>query len=225
MDNKLKNESVKIQSLPLDGGCLRVVLNTANGDIDCLFHPTEETRGVIFVSGALGGFDGPSFGVFTTLSWELLGQGINSLRLHYHLPGDFDQCVLDTLIGVRFLEQRGIDRIALVGHSFGGAVAIMAAIRSPLVKTVVGLSSQTAGLHDVDQLSPKPLLLIHGDRDRNLPVRCSQDIHRWAKEPKELVIYQGSGHFLRECRGELHDLLQTWLINKLGEDSALPAGS
>ena len=199
----------------MGSGCSQVVLGTPSGDIECIFHPADKYLGVIWVSGALGGFDGPSFGIFASLSRELVSEGINSLRLNYRFPGDFDQCVLDVLVGIRFLEQRGIEKVALVGHSFGGAVAIMAGTMSNRVKAVVGLSSQTAGAQRANELSPIPLLLIHGDRDQNLPARCSQDIYNWAGEPKELVIYEGSGHFLRECKEELHDLLKTWLMDKL----------
>ena len=94
----------------------------------------------------------------------------------------------------------------------------MAGTMSPQVKAVVGLSSQTFGAHQVSELSPRPLLLIHGERDRNLPARCSLDIYKWAKEPKELVIYKGCGHFLRECHQELHDLFKGWLVDKLGRE-------
>jgi pimeloyl-ACP methyl ester carboxylesterase len=142
-------------------------------------------------------------------------EGISSLRLNYRLPGDFDECVLDVLAGIEFLSRKGIDKVALVGHSFGGAVAIMAGTMSPLVKAVIGLSSQTYGAQRVAELSPRPLLLIHGERDRNLPARCSQLIYQWAKEPKELVIYKGCGHFLRECHQELQVQLQSWLVEKL----------
>ena len=215
MDNNVKHEFISVQSIPMGSGCSQVVLGTPSGDIECIFHPADKYLGVIWVSGALGGFDGPSFGIFASLSRELVSEGINSLRLNYRFPGDFDQCVLDVLVGIRFLEQRGIEKAALVGHSFGGAVAIMAGTMSNRVKTVVGLSSQTAGAQRANELSPIPLLLIHGDRDQNLPARCSQDIYNWAGEPKELVIYEGSGHFLRECKEELHDLLKTWLMDKL----------
>jgi fermentation-respiration switch protein FrsA (DUF1100 family) len=92
----------------------------------------------------------------------------------------------------------------------------MAGTLSPDVKAVVGLSSQTYGAQDVAKLAPKPLLLIHGERDRNLPVKCSHLIYEWANEPKEIVIYKGSGHFLRECHQELHDLLKAWLVDKVG---------
>jgi alpha/beta superfamily hydrolase len=167
------------------------------------------------VCGALGGLDGPSFGIFVSVSQSLVSEGTSSLRLNYRFPGDFDECVLDVLVGIQFLEQKGKNTIALVGHSFGGAVVIQAGTMSPRVKAVIGVSSQTYGAQQVAKLAPRPLLLIHGQRDRNLSVRCSQQIYEWAKEPKELVIYKGCGHFLRECHQELHDLLRSWLIDKL----------
>jgi pimeloyl-ACP methyl ester carboxylesterase len=170
---------------------------------------------VIWVCGARGGLDGPSFGIFAELAQELVSLGISSLRLDYRLPGVFDECVLDVLAGIEFLEQKGLKEVALVGHSFGGAAVIKAGTLSNCVRAVVGLSSQTSGAQGVAQLYPRPLLLIHGERDRNLPVRCSQLIYQWAREPKELVIYQGCGHFLRQCHNELHDLLLNWLVGKL----------
>ena len=221
----MKLELIDVQSLPLGSDRAHVILTTSNGEIECVFRPAEGAGGVIWVCGALGGFDGPSFGIFATLSQTLQSEGISSLRLNYRFPGDFDQCVLDVLVGVRFLQQKGVDNIALVGHSFGGAVVIMAGTMSPRVKAVVGLSSQTLGAQRVNELSPRPLLLIHGERDRNLSVRCSENIYEWANEPKELVIYKGCGHFLRECHQELHDLLKDWLVDKLGGRPRPESGS
>jgi len=220
MDNETMLRLTSVKSQPLDGGLARVILRTSDGDMEGMFHPAEGDGGVIWVSGALGGFDGPSFGIFTVLSHELVSEGIGSLRLNYRFPGDFDRCVLDVLVGVDFLQQQGASNVALVGHSFGGAVVIQAGTMSPQVKAVAGLSSQTFGAQRVSKLSPIPLLLIHGSRDRNLPALCSQNIYEWAREPKELMIYNGSGHFLRECRDELHDLLRSWLVDKLGQDTA-----
>jgi hypothetical protein len=205
------------QTALLPGNVKRVIINTSQGDIPCLFHHCEgETGGVIWVGGALGGVDGPSYNIFSSLSEELVEEGISSLRLHYRIPGDLEECVLDTLMGVRFLERLNITRVALIGHSFGGAVVIMAGALSPKVTAVVGLSSQTLGAQLVGRISPKPLLLVHGERDRNCPVKCSHLIYEWANEPKELVIYPTSGHFLRECHDELHDLLKSWLVDKAG---------
>jgi alpha/beta superfamily hydrolase len=224
MGDIIEHSLVEVFRLPLDTGQTRVILRNTKGDIEGIFHRAEGPAGVVWVSGSLGGLDGPSFGIFETLSATLVKYGTSSLRLDYRLPGDFDQCVHDVLVGVNFLKQSGVDYIALVGHSFGAAVVIMAATMSTEVKAVVGLSSQTYGTHRVSELSPKPLLLIHGDRDRNLPVRSSWHIFERAKEPKDIVIYKGSGHFLRECRQELYDLLRSWLIDKLktkGQDICL----
>jgi hypothetical protein len=192
-----------------------VIINTKDGDIACILHTAVGNRGIIWVCGALGGLDGPSFGVFRTVSEQLVANNLTSLRLHYRLPGNFEECVVDVLTGINFLVGKGVKKIALVGHSFGGAVVIQAGTMSPFVKAVVGLSSQTAGVQNVAKLSPRPLLLIHGERDRNLPARCSQYIYQLAKEPKELFIYKNNGHFLRENHKEILEQLKSWLIDKL----------
>lgn len=218
MDNRFYLKLTGVQTESLDNNQVRVILDTPDGNMDGIFHSAEGTSAVIWVCGALGGLDGPSFGIFVDVSQSLVSEGISSLRLNYRFPGDFGECVLDVLVGVQFLEQKGKNTIALVGHSFGGAVVIQAGTMSPQVKAVIGISSQTYGAHQVAKLAPRPLLLIHGQRDRNLPVRSSQLIYEWAREPKELVIYKGCGHFLRECHQELHDLLRSWLVSKLKVD-------
>ncbi len=193
----------------------QIVLSTPRGNIECVFHRAASTVGVIWLCGALGGLDGPSFGIFKTLAEQLVEDNINSLRLHYSQPGKFEECVADTLAGVDWLAKKKIAKIALVGHSFGGAVAIQAGTMSPLVSAVVGLASQTYGAQRAILLSPRPLLLIHGERDRNLPASCSQLIYQWAKEPKEIHILKNNGHFLREAHEELLVQLRDWLVAKL----------
>ena len=122
---------------------------------------------------------------------------------------------MDTLVGVSFLTGTGHSEVALVGHSFGGAVVISAAPFSPDVKAVVALSSQTFGARDADRVSPRPLLVAHGEADTRLPSFCSEQIYSWAKEPKKLVLYPGAGHGLTECKDELRDMLRDWLREKL----------
>ena len=209
-------EITSVQSHVLENKQEQVVINTTEGKIECILHLADGDCAVIWVCGALGGTDGPSFGIFRILSEKLVDDGLTSLRLNYRLPGDFDECVLDVLTGVDYLKSRGKNKIVLVGHSFGGAVVIEAGVMSPDVKAVVGLSSQTYGVKQVAELSPRPLLLIHGERDRNLSVRCSQYIYEWAREPKELVIYKNNGHFLRESHKELQAKLKEWILDKFG---------
>ena len=198
----------------------RVTLRTSEGDIYGIYHAAVGEASVVWVCGARGGTGGPSNGIYNELCRDLTTVGISSLQLDYRYPGEFEECVQDVLMGAEFLSRRRRERIGLVGHSFGGAVVIMAGARSQLVSAVVGLSSQTFGATSVTDLAPRPLLLVHGDRDAILSPECSRNIYEWADEPKELVIYPGNGHLLDECHDELRGLLNTWLAEKLNGSTA-----
>jgi len=200
-----------------------IMIMTSRGSIFSLFHPTATLESaVIWVWGARGGVSGPAGGIFTRLSEELAEDGVASLRVDYRVPNHLPECVLDTLAAVALLEGVGFKRIAIVGHSFGGAVAIAAAQFSPLVKAVVGLSSQSAGAEGVASLSPRPLLMVHGMEDSTVPPRSTQSIFDEAKEPKEVKWYEGASHGLTECKDQLHDLLKGWLIKNLRDGAAAP---
>ena len=193
-----------------------LLIRTDRGEVRAILHEAQVAtrKGIVWVWGVRGGFDGPADSVYRSVAEELKGE-ITSLRVDYRHPTEFDECVYDALAGVAYLELRGCDTLAVVGHSLGGAVVISAAPGSPLVRAVVALSSQTLGAGNVADVSPVPLLLVHGANDRNLPVQCSQTIYELAEEPKELVIYPGAGHGLRQCKDEVRSLLRGWLIEKL----------
>jgi len=199
-----------------DDGSHLVSIRTSRGDIPAIMHLCEGgEEAIIWVCGAIGGFDGPAEGIYASLGQALVESGVTSLRLNYRLPNEFEECVLDTLGGVSFLKGIGASGVALVGHSFGGAVVIAAGGLSPNVKAVAALSSQTRGATGAGQLSPRPLLLVHGEEDTRLPPTCSQLIYDWAQTPKELVLIPGAGHSLRERREDLYNLLKQWLVVNL----------
>ena len=202
-----------------------VLLRTTRGDIRAILHhdPPEgggqagkTSRAIVWVWGARGGFAGPAGGVYRDLAEELKGE-ITSLRLDYRQPNVLHECVMDALAGVSFLTGTGHSEIALVGHSFGGAVVISAAPFSESVKAVSALSSQTYGAQGAARVSPRPLFLAHGGADSRLPPRCSEQIYEWAREPKELVIYPDAEHGLSECQDELRAALRDWLRANLRE--------
>jgi hypothetical protein len=198
-----------------DGGeTLRLM--TSLGDIRCRLHRGENANGaaVVWVFGAGGGLGGPAGGVYERLAVRLRARGVSSLQVDYRYAGHLEMSVLDTLAGVSFLE--GIElaapgRVALVGHSFGGAVVIAAGVLHPSVAAVAALSSQTFGTETVNRMGEKPLLLIHGEDDEVLPDDCSRDIYRRARGPKNLILYPGCRHGLDQCRDDLGRDLTAWL--------------
>jgi alpha-beta hydrolase superfamily lysophospholipase len=194
-----------------------VVLSTERGDIIARYHAAEAGAvarcGVVWVGGSGGGLDGPAGGLYPAACRRLQQAGVAGLRLHYRLPNQLEECVLDTLLGVEFLVQQGIEKVALVGHSFGGAVVISAAAVSERVHAVVPMSTQTYGTSLASQVAPRAMLLVHGTEDTVLPDTCSRQVYRMSREPKELVLFQGAGHGLDECRDELLDLLVRWIPN------------
>ncbi len=195
-------------------------LATPAGEIRCRLHnaPGAEA-GIVWVFGAGGGLGGPAGGLYERLASVFQPKGIASLQVDYRRPGNLKPCVEDTLTGTAFLEGAGIRRVVLVGHSFGGAVVINAGAISPAVVAVAALSSQSYGAGAVGELSPKPLLLMHGEDDEVLPPSSSVRLYHAAREPKKLLLYPGCLHGLDQCREEIDRDLSEWLSAVLGAGS------
>ena len=190
----------------------RLVLRTSRGDIAGQFTVCEGGTGAaVMVGGASGGLDGPAGSIYPRLAEALRANQVSTLRLHYRHPGEFEESVLDVLGALSFLKGIGAERVVVIGHSFGGAVAIRAGVLAPIVSGVVAMSSQLYGADDVAQLSPRPLLLVHGMEDQVLEATASETIYAWAEEPKRLVLYADAGHSLIQCQSELYDLLTEWI--------------
>ena len=200
-----------------EAGELALEIETTHGTIPGALHPCEGKSGcAIFIGGtAAGGGDGPAGGVYLRLGRELVAEGVTSLRVGYRDPGEFNECVLDTLAACSFLKGIGAERAVIVGHSFGGAVAIKAGGLALLATAVAALSSQRFGTAEVGSLG-KPLLLVHGSADSVLLPRASEDIFERAVEPKRLVILEGAGHGLSEAADEVHSLLRDFITDAVG---------
>lgn len=193
-------------------GARPIKIQTTRGVIPLILHPSPiPGRAAVCVSGAIGGFDGPAK-LYARLGMNLPTDGITIARVNYRQPNEFGECVLDTMAALSFLKATGNTRVAVLGHSFGGAVAINAGSLSPLVTTVVAISSQLAGAHPVAELAPKPLLLIHGTADTILPHRCSEMLFERAGDPKTLKLFPDAGHRLGEVGDDLLTLVSDWLI-------------
>lgn len=49
----------------------------------------------------------------------------------------------------------------------------------------------------VDKISPRPLLLVHGEEDDLVPVEHARRLYQQAGEPKKLLLLPDAGHRLR----------------------------
>ena len=195
---------------------------TSRGSFNAILHRAPDTdRAVIWVCGASGGFGGPGPGTYARMAEKFVGEGITSLRLDYRQPNDVFECAMDLLAGVAYLKSADHKPVVVVGHSFGGAVVIAAGANSAHIKGVVALSPQTYGAGMAGQVAPRRLLVVHGKADTRLAFSCGQQIYDMAREPKELVLYEGAEHRLEECRDDLEELLGKWIPETLATEIAL----
>jgi fermentation-respiration switch protein FrsA (DUF1100 family) len=179
---------------------------------DGRLHPATSGDGaVLWVFGSGGGLGGPAGGVYARLGASLVSRGVTSLELDYRRLRDLESCVADVLAGVAHLEGLGRKRIVLVGHSFGGRVVIEAALRAPSVVAVAALSSVDVEPGVVERLSPRSLLLLHGEADEVVPSSVSVGLFKRAGDPKSLLLYPECLHGLDSCGSAIDRDLASWI--------------
>jgi alpha/beta superfamily hydrolase len=189
---------------------MQLAIMTPRGKVTGLYHPAEgATSAVVMVGGALGGVAGPS-GAYPALAQRLQAAEIAALRLDYREPEHMNECVYDLDAGVDELRRRGLKRFALVGWSFGGAVAMNSGVAHSDVLGVATLASQTAGTAAVSRLAPRSLLLLHGTAYQVLPDWCSRYLYEEAGEPKRLILCEGDGHEFSHSHAEVVQILFEW---------------
>jgi predicted alpha/beta hydrolase family esterase len=165
--------------------------------------------------GAMGGLLGPAGGLYQRLGETWAARGVPVLRVSYRQANDLDTCCLDVAAAVQLAVGTGAERVVVMGHSFGGAVAVRVAVGlDPLVAGVVTFASQSAGCEVAGSLHGKPLLLFHGDRDEILPFESSEMV-RMLAGAGELVRLPGDGHLLGESADVLWERLEEWLPDVL----------
>lgn len=207
-----------VRRIPQPGEAYDLVeIETDRGTTFCRYYEAEGARdGLVMVGGTGGGFDTPGRELYPRLAKDLKNDRISTLRVRYRHPADLVESTVDTVLGLRYLESRGVRAIGLVGHSFGGAVVIQAAASDPAVRAVVAISTQEAGTGPVAELAGRAaVFLVHGDADPVIPHRSSEEVYRRAGEPKRLVIYEGADHILDEVAESLYVEVKAWLLKHL----------
>jgi len=207
------------QNVMLTPTLRHIEMYTMKGLLSALWHePTTDlfSAGVVTCGGAMGGLLGPGEGLYHELGQILSARGVPTLRVSYRRPNDMDACCVDVAAAVQLLVGSGVERVVIMGHSFGGAVAVRVAVALPdIVAGVVTFSTQSAGCEIAGGLNGRPLLLFHGDKDEILPVEASEVVKAIAGHG-DLHIMSSDGHLLTHSQQAMLDILLPWLDEVLG---------
>lgn len=205
---------------------LPVALPTRAGEAAGRWFPARDGHAAVaLVGGVGGGWDSPADGLYPRLARELPAHGIAVLRVRWREPGAPAECRLDLRAGIDFLRRHGYGAQGVVGHSFGGAVAVQAAAGAEEVRTAVLIATQAYGAEPAAELGARcSLLLVHGTADRVLPSQASAYVHSIATGPKRMVLVEGGSHTLDEHAALVHAEVRTWLAGALPRKPAGSAG-
>ena len=170
---------------------------------------------IVACGGAMGGLLGPADGLYQELGDSWATRGVPVLRVSYRRPNDLDMCSLDVAAAVQLAADAGAQRVVVMGHSFGGAVAVRVGVVMDEVAGVVTFATQSAGCEMAAGLRGRPLLLFHGDMDEILPMQSSEIVAAMAGSG-EVVVCEGDGHLLSNSGAEMLMRLEEWLPQVLG---------
>jgi alpha/beta superfamily hydrolase len=164
--------------------------------------------------------------VVTGVTQGLVEKGFAALRFNFRgvgrSEGNFDNGVgevedvrgaIDFLAGSNAPE---IEKLYLVGYSFGAWVGLQAALNEERVKSIVGISPPTS-IFDFKflQSSRLPKLIIFGDKDFFSPYETTVSLFSSLPEPKRMEIIPGADHFMLGREAEVAEKVSGFLSSVL----------
>ena len=194
-----------------------VEMYTMRGLLTLLWHEPpddvpKQPGALVLCGGAMGGLLGPGDALYHRLGVEWSARGVPVLRVSYRKPNDLDACRVDLAAAVQLAIGGAMaDRVVLMGHSFGGAVAVGVGVGlREMVGGVVTFATQSAGCELAGGLQGLPFLLFHGERDEILPIQASEMVQMIAGGC-ELVRLPGDGHLLAKSDDVIWERLEEFL--------------
>ncbi len=127
---------------------------------------------IVACGGAMGGVLGPGHGLYQRLGERWAERGVEFVRVGYREPNNLDLCAHDLACGVELARDAGAERIVVMGHSFGGAVAIRTAVIMPVsVVGVVTFATQSAGCEVAGRAGRSAVAAVPRRTRRTAPTR------------------------------------------------------
>jgi len=190
---------------------------TTRGLLTVFWHEPPDSAprapgALVLCGGAMGGLLGPGDALYQWLGETWSERGVPVLRISYRRPNDLDLCCVDLAAAVQLaVGGAGAERVVLMGHSFGGAVAVRVGVGlRQVVGGVVTFATQSAGCEVAAGLQDLPFVLFHGDRDEILPPESSEIVCAMAG-CGEVVRLPGDGHLLAKSDAVIRERLEEWL--------------
>ncbi len=201
-----------------------VEIYTMEGLLQILWHGAPGATDVtLMCGGAMGGMLGPGRSLYLELGLELAAEGRAAMAIGYRKPGDLTRCLLDTCAAADLALRNGAERFAILGHSFGGAVAIQAASTfATHTAGVITYATQSAGCEEAARLGDTPLLLLHGENDSILGPENSMMVQSLAGTG-EVRTFPETDHLMVEAADEIAEITGSWVREKFADHKAQSA--
>jgi len=211
-------EALVAEEVEIAPGLSHLEVYTMRGLLTLLWHGDHAARAVVVTcGGGMGSLLGPARALYHWLGNELAPQGIGVIRVGYRKPNDLSRCMHDVAAACDLASRAGGRRFVVIGHSFGGAVAVQAGVvLGEHCAGVILLSTQSAGCEHASELGATPLLLLHGTDDEILPPQTSKVVQMLAGHG-EVVLLPGTGHLLKESADDVRTHVTSFLLANLRE--------
>jgi fermentation-respiration switch protein FrsA (DUF1100 family) len=190
-------EALAVEEVEVTPALVHIEVYTMRGLLTLLWHGPRDAHDVVVTcGGGMGSLLGPAEGIYHWLGTELAPQGVGTIRVGYRKPNDVSRCMHDVTAACDLASRSGGRRFVVLGHSFGGAVAVQAGVvLGEHCAGVVTLATQSAGCEYASELGTTPLLLLHGTDDTILPAETSNVVQMLAGHG-DVVLLPGDNHLL-----------------------------
>jgi carboxymethylenebutenolidase len=174
-------------------------------------------RPAVVILHGVGGFDAfPAF--YRRYAAALAGVGIDAYVLSYYDASDavatkskiaderravFNQRIrswtssVSEVVGLILADANSAGRVGVLGFSQGGFLATAAAAQDKRISALMVFYGANRNLPQDEITHLPPLLELHGDADRVVPLaegRALVDLARGLGQPAEMIVYPGAGH-------------------------------